>query len=139
MCAFCDILAGRTEATLVYESEVAAAFLDFRPLFAGHTLVVPKNHFEVLADLPEALVGPYFAVVKTLASAVEKAMGAAGTFVALNNRISQSVPHVHTHVVPRRPKDGLRGFFWPRTRYESDDHMARTAEAIRGALQELGA
>jgi histidine triad (HIT) family protein len=136
MCIFCDILAGEAQGEIVYEDEKAAAFLDSRPLFAGHTLVVPKRHFEVLADLPEPAVGHYFGVVKSLSSAVERAMEARGTFIALNNRVSQSVPHLHTHVVPRRPKDGLRGFFWPRTRYDSSDHMARTAEAIRRAIEE---
>ncbi|CAN5748574.1 hypothetical protein BH18ACT15_BH18ACT15_13450 [soil metagenome] len=137
MCVFCDILAGKLEAQIVYDDKSVAAFLDFRPLFAGHTLVVPTSHFEVLADLPEPFVGTYFAAVKKMALAVERAMDARGSFVALNNRVSQSVPHVHTHVVPRRPKDGLRGFFWPRTRYDSNDHAAKTAAAIRHALKEV--
>lgn len=111
------------------------AFLDHRPLFPGHCLLAPREHHQTLVDLPEALVGPLFANARRLAAAVERALDAQGTFVALNNRVSQSVPHLHVHVVPRRRGDGLRGFFWPRTRYRDDAHRAEVAAAIRSALE----
>lgn len=110
------------------------AFLDTRPLFPGHVLVVPRAHVETLADLPADLLNPLFTAVQRLSAAVPAATGAVGSFVASNNRVSQSVPHLHVHVVPRRPKDGLRGFFWPRQRYDSDEHADGTAAAIREAL-----
>jgi histidine triad (HIT) family protein len=114
---------------------VAVAFLDVRPVFPGHVLVVPRVHVETLPDLPPADVGPLFERVQRLAAAVPRALDAAGTFVAVNNKISQSVPHLHVHVVPRRPKDGLRGFFWPRVSYDGgDEEMAATAAAIRDTL-----
>jgi histidine triad (HIT) family protein len=133
-CVFCSIVAGAVPAHLVLDDEVAVAFLDTRPLFAGHVLLVPRAHHETLTDLPPALVGPLFERAQALAGAVRTAMGAAGTFVAVNNTISQSVPHLHVHVVPRNPRDGLRGFFWPRTTYRDDDHAAETASAIRAAV-----
>ena len=110
------------------------AFLDHRPLFVGHCLLIPRAHLETLSDLTPDLIGPFFATVRALAIAVEESMGAAGSFVAMNNRVSQSVAHFHVHVVPRRPKDGLRGFFWPRTRYASDSAMAEVGERIQKAL-----
>ncbi len=115
-CLFCEIVAGRQPAHVVLDDDVVLAFLDVRPLFPGHTLLVPRLHVETLADLPAALVEPYFTRAQRLSAVMEAeaGMGAAGSFVAINNRISQSVPHLHTHVVPRNPKDGLRGFFWPR-------------------------
>ena len=103
-------------------------------MFKGHCLLVPRPHHETLADLPEALVAPLFLTARRLASAVEAATEAHGTFVAVNNKVSQSVPHLHVHVVPRRFKDGLRGFFWPRTRYDDDEEAIRVAAAIRAAL-----
>jgi len=112
------------------------AFLDARPVFPGHCLLVPRAHHETLADLPADLVEPVFAAAQRLALAVEAGMGADGTFVALNNRVSQSVPHLHVHVVPRRRKDGLRGFFWPRQKYESDEAMEAAADAVRAALRD---
>jgi histidine triad (HIT) family protein len=118
----------------VYEDERALAFLDHRPLFPGHTLLIPREHHETLGDLPRELIGPLFETAQALARAVEQGMDAVGTFVAMNNRVSQSVPHAHVHIVPRRPKDGLRGFFWPRTRYESDEHERRTRQRILDAL-----
>lgn len=117
--------------------EVTMAFLDTRPLFAGHTLLVPRAHLETLADVPVAELGPLFHRAQRLARVMETEMEAKGSFVALNNKVSQSVPHLHVHVVPRRPKDGLRGFFWPRTRYQDDDHAARTAAALGRAYQDL--
>jgi len=131
-CPFCEIAAG-APAVRVWEDDGAVAFLDHRPLFPGHTLVVPRAHVETLGELPVAAVGPLFATVRHVAGAVEDAMAADGTFVALNNRVSQSVPHLHVHVVPRRFKDGLRGFFWPRQRYESDAAMAEVAAAVARA------
>jgi histidine triad (HIT) family protein len=110
------------------------AFLDIRPVFPGHTLVVPRVHVETLTDLPAPLVAPYAAAVQRLAGAVEVGMEAGGTFVAVNNKVSQSVPHLHTHVVPRTKGDGLRGFFWPRGRYGSDEEAAAVAEAIAAQL-----
>ena len=132
MCTFCQIASGELAAHLVYDDESFVAFLDFRPLFPGHSLVIPRAHHETLPDLPTDLVGPFITVVQRLARAVPEAMDATGTFVAMNNVVSQSVPHLHAHVVPRRPMDGLRGFFWPRTRYKGgDDEMASVAERIR--------
>lgn len=133
-CVFCEIVAGRVPAHVVLEDDVAVAFLDTRPLFPGHTLLVPRTHVETLPDLPTEVVGPYFERAQRLARAVESGLDAAGSFVAVNNRISQSVPHLHTHVVPRNPKDGLRGFFWPRTKYADDAEAAAVADRLRAAL-----
>jgi histidine triad (HIT) family protein len=133
-CLFCEIVAGRAPAAIVLDEVGAVAFLDVRPVFPGHTLLVPRHHHETLADLPADDVGPLFLTVQRLARAVEAAMEAEGTFVAVNNKISQSVPHLHVHVVPRRRKDGLRGFFWPRTRYSDDEAMAEVAARIAAAL-----
>ena len=112
------------------------AFLDHRPLFHGHTLLIPRDHHETLADLPGVLVEPLFANARFLSTAVQEAMAAEGTFVAINNKVSQSVPHLHVHVVPRRRKDGLRGFFWPRRRYDGAE-MQVAAEAVRRAVARL--
>ena len=120
---------------MVFEDAVSLAFLDIRPLFPGHTLLVPRDHHDTIWDLPDDLIEPLFANARLLSGAVRTAMGAQGAFIALNNVVSQSVPHCHVHVVPRNPKDGLRGFFWPRTKYESDDQMRDTAEAIRAAVR----
>jgi histidine triad (HIT) family protein len=133
-CVFCAIAAGETDAHRVFSDEVVVAFLDHRPLFPGHVLVVPRHHVETLTDLPEEEVGPYFSRVRRITGAVERGMEAAGSFVAENNRVSQSVPHLHVHVVPRNPKDGLRGFFWPRTRYPDDDAAAGAAAKVRAAM-----
>jgi len=133
-CLFCRIVAREEPAEVVLEEASSVAFLDTRPVFPGHCLLVPRPHHETLADLPAELVGPLFGVAQRLAIAVEAAMDADGTFVAMNNRISQSVPHLHVHVVPRRRKDGLRGFFWPRQRYPEADPMVAVAERIRAAL-----
>jgi histidine triad (HIT) family protein len=133
-CVFCAVVAGEADAHRVYEDDVAVAFLDRRPLFPGHTLVVPRAHVQTLTDLPDEDVGPYFLRVRRIAAAVERGMSAQGSFVAENNRVSQSVPHLHVHVVPRNRKDGLRGFFWPRQPYEDGEHAARTAARVRAAL-----
>jgi histidine triad (HIT) family protein len=132
-CAFCAIVDGSAPAHVVVDDEVAMAFLDARPLFPGHTLLVPRPHLETLADLPADRVGPLFARARRLARAMEDGFGAAGSFVAVNNRISQSVPHLHVHVVPRNRKDGLRGFFWPRSRYADDAEAAAVAVRVRAA------
>jgi histidine triad (HIT) family protein len=133
-CLFCGIAAGEVEAAIVLDEPQALAFLDHRPLFHGHCLLIPRHHHETLRDLPAAEVGPFFETAQRLAGAVVAAMEAQGSFVALNNVVSQSVPHLHVHVVPRRRKDGLRGFFWPRTKYESSAQLEATAAQIRKAL-----
>jgi histidine triad (HIT) family protein len=133
-CLFCAILGRGLEGKFVLEEERVAAFLDNRPLFPGHALLVPRAHFETLTDLPSEMVPVLFTAAQRLAEAMEVALGAKGSFVAINNRVSQSVPHLHVHVVPRRPKDGLRGFFWPRQRYRDERHMEETAEVLRTAL-----
>ena len=114
------------------------AFLDHRPLFPGHSLLVPKAHFETLGDLPSEQVGPFFRDAQLLARAVEQGLAAEGIFVAMNNRVSQSVPHLHLHIVPRRRKDGLKGFFWPRYNYENSDHIIEVQKAIQSAVAKLG-
>ncbi|MEO3869344.1 HIT family protein [Nonomuraea sp. B12E4] len=129
---FCEIIAGERPADIVRSDEVAVSFLDVRPVFKGHVLVVPRVHAETLADLAD--VGPFFERVQAMARAVEEGLQAGGTFVAVNNRISQSVPHLHVHVVPRHRKDGLRGFFWPRTTYDSAEEARSYAEMIAKAL-----
>jgi histidine triad (HIT) family protein len=131
---FCAVIAGTQSAELVLDDDVAVGFLDHRPVFKGHVLVVPRAHIVTLADLPADLVGPFFTRVQHVAAAVQAALTADGSFVAMNNVVSQSVPHFHVHVVPRRRKDGLRGFFWPRVRYESAEEIAMVAATIRAFL-----
>ena len=133
-CKFCQIIAGEIPAHFVLDTDDVVAFLDHRPLFPGHTLVLPRDHVETLSDLPEDRVGPFFRQVQRVEAAVRTAMEAEGSFVAENNVVSQSVPHLHVHVVPRRRKDGLRGFFWPRTKYASDAQAAAVAAGIRERL-----
>ncbi|MDQ3632492.1 MAG: HIT family protein [Actinomycetota bacterium] len=133
-CLFCAIVAGTEPAALVLEEQHCVAFLDARPLFEGHVLLVPREHHVTLAELPERLVEPLFTTAQRLCRAVERAQEAHGSFVAMNNVVSQSVAHLHVHVVPRRRKDGLRGFFWPRTRYAGDAAMTEVAAGIRAAL-----
>ena len=134
-CLFCRIVSGELSAVIVFADKDSLAFLDHRPLFPGHTLLVPREHYETLTDLPAEHVGPLFQNAQTLARAVESAMEAEGTFVAMNNRVSQSVPHLHVHVVPRRRKDGLKGFFWPRTKYKADEEMKEVKKKITAALK----
>ncbi|HEX6498026.1 MAG TPA: HIT family protein [Micromonosporaceae bacterium] len=133
-CVFCQIIAGGVPALVVADSPDGVAFLDQRPVFPGHTLVVPREHVVTLADLPASAIGGYFALVQRVTVAVEKGCAAGGTFMAINNRVSQSVPHLHTHVVPRTKGDGLRGFFWPRHKYPSQEEAESYAERIRAAL-----
>ncbi|BEL09813.1 HIT family protein [Actinoplanes sichuanensis] len=129
-CVFCGIVAGSIPAFTVASAPAGIAFLDIRPVFKGHVLVVPRPHIVTLPDLPTDLLSDYFAFVRSIAAAVPAALGAQGTFVAMNNIVSQSVPHLHTHVVPRTKGDGLRGFFWPRRKYDSDEEATTVAEAI---------
>lgn len=132
-CVFCAIVAGTSPAHRVFEDSTATAFLDTRPLFPGHTLVVPNRHHETLPDLPADQVEPYFERVQRLAAVMPESLGAQGTFVAMNNVVSQSVPHLHVHVVPRTKGDGLRGFFWPRTGYDDEEHMRAVAATLASA------
>lgn len=133
-CRFCQIVSGDEPGHVVFEDERTLAFLDNRPLFPGHSLLVPRDHYETLGDLPDELVSPLFANARLLSVAIPRAMKKPGSFVAMNNVVSQSVPHLHVHVVPRKPKDGLRGFFWPRTKYDSEDQMREVAERVRRAV-----
>jgi histidine triad (HIT) family protein len=133
-CVFCAVVAGELPAFVVADTPEGVAFLDTRPVFPGHVLVVPRDHIEVLGDMPAPSLGDFFGLVQRVAVAVEKGLGAGGTFVAINNRVSQSVPHLHAHVVPRTKGDGLRGFFWPRTKYESDEQARSYQERITMAL-----
>ncbi len=134
-CLFCQIVAGERPAHHVLDTEDVVGFLDARPVFKGHVLLVPRQHFETLADLPADLLTPLFGAVQRVSAAVLDAYEAQGSFVALNNVISQSVPHLHVHVVPRRRKDGLRGFFWPRTKYADDAEAAEYAKRLRAVLE----
>ncbi len=133
-CVFCRIVSGDAPAHVVLDDDVAVGFLDVRPLFPGHVLLVPRTHVETLADLPVESVGPFFERAQRVSVALVDALGAQGSFVAMNNTVSQSVPHLHVHVVPRTKGDGLRGFFWPRTKYDSDAHAAEVADALRRTL-----
>ena len=135
-CLFCRIIAKEIAAHVIFANDECLAFLDHRPLFPGHCLLVPTQHFETLSDLPLKLVGAFFETAQRLSIAVESAMEAEGTFVAINNRVSQSVPHLHVHIVPRRRKDGLKGFFWPRKKYANDQEMAVVREAIKAAIRQ---
>ena len=136
-CLFCRIVSGELAATVVYEDDVSVAFLDHRPLFHGHTLLVPRTHVETLGDLPVSLVEPFFKTTQLLSLAVEAALDAQGTFVAMNNRVSQSVPHLHVHIVPRTKGDGLKGFFWPRTKYKSDEEMVAAKQLIAAQIAKI--
>ena len=132
-CLFCRIVAGEVPGDVVLETEDLVGFLDHRPLFKGHTLLVPREHVVTLPDLPDRLREPFLAAGQRLASAMVEALGAQGSFVAMNNTVSQSVPHLHLHVVPRTKGDGLRGFFWPRTKY-ADGEAAQYAARLRDSL-----
>ena len=136
-CIFCRVVSKELSATVVFEDEQSIAFLDHRPLFHGHCLLVPKQHYETLSDLPSRLIKPLFESAQLLAGAVEAAMQAQGTFVAMNNRVSQSVPHLHIHIVPRRKGDGLKGFFWPRTKYASQTEIEQVRDLIQAELKRL--
>jgi histidine triad (HIT) family protein len=133
-CVFCSIVAGDLPAHIVIDDEHTMAFLDTKPLFPGHTLLIPRDHHVTLAELPTEKIEPVFQRARVLAAVMEGDLGAKGSFVAMNNRVSQSVPHLHIHVVPRRPKDGLRGFFWPRQKYDGEGHMAEVAATLRAGF-----
>lgn len=132
-CLFCSIIAGATPATIVLETDDVVGFLDVRPVFKGHTLLVPREHVVTLSDLPESLMVPLLGTAQRVTDAITSGLGAQGTFVAMNNVVSQSVAHLHLHVVPRTKGDGLRGFFWPRTKY-ADGEAEEYAAKIRAAL-----
>ena len=136
-CVFCRIATGASPASIVFEDSDCVAFLDDRPLFPGHVLLCPREHYETLSDLPPGLTGPMFSTTQMLAIAVEAALDAEGSFIALNNRVSQSVPHLHIHVVPRRRRDGLKGFFWPRHNYSDNDAREAVRDAIEREIQRL--
>lgn len=134
-CTFCDIAAGKKPADMVLADDLIVGFLDARPVFKGHVLVVPRQHYVTLADLPADLIAPFFGAVQRVSAGLPVALGAQGTFIGMNNIVSQSVPHLHAHVVPRTKGDGLRGFFWPRHRYSSEEEAAQYASQIRAALE----
>jgi histidine triad (HIT) family protein len=136
-CLFCGIVSGETAASVVFQDDISIAFLDHRPLFPGHCLLVPRSHYETLSDLPDDFVGPFFKNVQLLTRAVEMALEAEGSFVAMNNRVSQSVPHFHVHIVPRRRKDGLKGFFWPRNKYASEAEIVEVQKRIQSTIVKI--
>jgi histidine triad (HIT) family protein len=138
-CVFCKIIRGELRAYVVFEDQVSLAFLDTRPLFPGHCLLVPKDHYETLADLPASLVSPLFQNAQLMERAIEEGLTADGTFVAINNRVSQSVPHMHIHLVPRHKGDGLKGFFWPRQRYKDEATMLSVQGTLRSAVAKIQA
>jgi histidine triad (HIT) family protein len=136
-CVFCKIAAGQIDSYVVFEDERTIVFLDNGPLFPGHCLVTPKVHYDTLMDVPSGKLEPLFATVQIIARAVEKGVAAEGSFIAVNNRVSQSVPHLHVHVVPRTKGDGLKGFFWPRRPYKNKEEMAETRDRLRAAIASL--
>ncbi|TDD58172.1 HIT family protein [Kribbella antibiotica] len=133
-CLFCAIIAGTTPAHIVLETPEVVGFLDIRPVFKGHTLIVPREHVPTMVELSDELTVPLFGTARSVAAAVRTAYDAQGSFVAVNNVVSQSVPHLHVHVVPRTKGDGLRGFFWPRTKYADDAEAAEYAAKLRAVL-----
>jgi histidine triad (HIT) family protein len=136
-CIFCKIVAGQLDAYVVYEDDLTTVFLDNGPLFAGHSLVCPKQHYDTLMDVPPDRLQPLFSTAQVVARAIEKGLGADGSFIAINNKISQSVPHLHVHVIPRRRGDGMKGFFWPRRPYKDKEEMAQTRDALRAAITSI--
>lgn len=136
-CRFCQIARGEIQSAIVLDNPVSVGFLDHRPLFPGHCLLVPRDHCETLQDLPADLISPFFSDAQLLAHAMERGLAADGAFVAINNRVSQSVPHLHIHIVPRRRKDGLKGFFWPRQKYKDEAAILEVQNALRSAIAQL--
>lgn len=134
-CDFCAVVNGKVPRYIVFQDQVSLAFLDRKPVFLGHCLLIPKVHYETISDIPDDLVGSIFRNAKLLARGVQIGLDSAGTFMAINNKVSQSVPHLHIHVVPRRYGDGLRGFFWPRTSYRNEDQMIETRNLIQSAIE----
>ena len=137
-CAFCNMVRA-DDGFRIFEDEQTIAFLDHRPLFAGHCLLIPKSHLETIDDLPDSLLAQLFANVRLLSAAVELGMHAQGTFIAANNRVSQSVPHFHVHIVPRTKGDGLKGFFWPRRKYKNAEEIGAVLSALRAAIAQVQA
>jgi histidine triad (HIT) family protein len=136
-CVFCQIAARKKDSHTVFQDELTTAFLDSKPLFPGHTLLITNKHYKTISDLPSSVIGPVFANARLLAAAVIRGMNADGSFIGINSNVSQSVPHFHVHIVPRRVGDGLKGFFWPRQKYGSSEEMEKVAKVIRQALVEL--
>lgn len=136
-CPFCQMVLGEHPAHVVFEDDLSLAFLDRRPLFPGHLLLIPREHLATLGDLPTSLIGPLFANARLLSRAVEKGLEAEGSFVAVNNRVSQSVPHLHIHIVPRRRRDGLKGFFWPRHPYRDESEIREVQQTLRATVDRL--
>lgn len=138
-CVFCDIIGQSAPAHIVFEDDISIGILDRRPLFPGHVLLIPKQHFATLPDVDPELIASFFTNLQLLSKAVPLAMESEGTFIAINNKVSQSVPHLHVHIVPRNRKDGLRGFFWPRTGYEDDRHIEETRNRLSEIIREVRA
>jgi histidine triad (HIT) family protein len=136
-CPFCKIVRSETQSYNVFEDDISLAFLDKRPLFPGHCLLIPKSHYETLIDLPASLVAPLFQNAQLLERAIEKGLQADGTFIAINNRVSQSVPHLHIHIVARRQKDGLKGFFWPRQHYKDEATILSIQSTLQSTIAQL--
>ncbi len=136
-CAFCKIIRSEAPAYIVFEDQISLAFLDIRPLFPGHCLLLPKAHYETLADLPASLVSPLFQNAQLMERAIEEGLKADGTFVAINNRVSQSVPHMHIHIVPRHKNDGLKGFFWPRQSYKDEATILNIRNTLRSSIAKV--
>ncbi len=136
-CRFCKIISKEEKSYIVFEDSFSIAFLDKRPLFPGHTLLIPKKHLSTVDDLDRSLTVVIFNNLRLINKAVEVATDSQGTFVAINNKVSQSIPHLHIHVVPRRKKDGLRGFFWPRNPYRDQKHMEEVAFGIKNVVEKL--
>jgi histidine triad (HIT) family protein len=136
-CSFCKIVCSETQSYNVFEDDLSLAFLDKRPLFPGHCLLIPKSHYQTLIDLPASLVAPLFQNAQLLARTIETGLQAEGTFVAINNRVSQSVPHLHIHIVPRHKKDGLKGFFWPRQHYKDEATILSIQSTLQSTIAQL--
>ncbi|MBC7320222.1 HIT family protein [bacterium] len=136
-CIFCKIIRGESEGYIVFEDDISLAFLDIRPLNPGHCLLVPKEHYETLMDIPEELIGPLFKNAKLISRAIELGLAVQGIFVGINNRVSQSVPHLHIHIVPRNKNDGLKGFFWPRYSYKDRETILEIQDKIKKAIERL--
>lgn len=136
-CVFCKIIAGEVSANHIYQDEETVVFLDSGPLFPGHCLVCPRTHIANMLELPVDMMPKLFRTAQLVAKAVERGLGAEGSFVAVNNKVSQSVPHLHVHVIPRSKGDGMKGFFWPRKPYNGDDHIAETQRALKQAIADI--
>jgi histidine triad (HIT) family protein len=134
-CDFCAIVKNDVQRHIVFRDNISIGFLDKKPLFPGHCLLIPTEHYETMIDLPRELIGPLFENAQILARAVRNALESEGIFIAINNKVSQSVPHLHIHVVPRRFGDGLKGFFWPRQTYSSEQQMTEICNSIRATIE----